>query len=181
MKETFAGKVRKIMQDRKGREIWIQEIAIELDMVSDAEKRKLYRTILDLKRSGEIEPLKKGAYIYKGKKQKPQLQEVMWRVLRDRRKVTVDDLIEMAGAEKSYVKEWLQMLVRRGIVRKNKNGIYLMIQDPVDMPKNEEKAEKLRRIRAEKKKALDAIDKVVTLALEARMAVVEISEDADQQ
>jgi len=176
MKKTFAGKVRKIMQDLKGREISTQDIAVMLDMVSDADKRVLYRILIDFRHSDEIERVKKGVYIYKGKKCKPQLQEVMWRVLRDRRKVTVDDLVEMAGAEESYVKEWLQMLVRREIVRKYKNGNYLMIKDPVDMPRNEEKAQKLRRIRAKKKKALDALDKAVTAALEARMAVVEIEE-----
>lgn len=105
-----------------------------------------------------------------------ELQEIMWRFLRARKKVTIDDLIEISGAGERYIKEWLQMLVRREIVRKYKNGNYLMIKDPVEMPRNESKAKRLRRIRAEKKKALDAIDKVVALALEARMAVVEIEE-----
>lgn len=176
MKKTFAGKVRKIMQDLKGREISTQDIAVMLDMVSDADKRVLYRILIDFRHSGEIERVKKGIYIYKGKKCKPQLQEIMWRFLRARKKVTIDDLVEISGAEESYAKEWLQLLVRREIVRKYKNGNYLMIKDPVDMPRNEKKAERLRRIRAEKKKALDAIDKVVTIALEARMAVVEIEE-----
>ncbi len=177
MKKTFVGKVRKIIAAHPG-EIKTKEIALKLDLVFDKEKQPLYQALRDFAATGEIEKIRQGVFIYKGRKNPAQLQQIMWRFLRSRRKVTVDDLIEISGAEKTYVKEWLQMLVRREIVRKYKNGNYLMIKDPVDMPRNEKKAEKLRRIRAEKKKALDAIDKVVTLALEARMAVVEIAESS---
>ena len=175
MKETLAGKVRKIMEASPG-EIRTREIAEKLDLVFDKEKQPLYQALRDFVSAGEIEKIRQGVFIYKGRKNPAQLQEIMWRFLRARKKVTIDDLIEISRAEKSYVKEWLQLLVRREIVRKYKNGNYLMIKDPVDMPKNEKKAQRLRRIRAEKKKALDAIDKVVALALEARMAVVEIEE-----
>jgi len=180
MKETFAGKVRKIIKSSRG-EISTQEIAEELDLVFKKEKKVLYQTLRDFVSSGEIEKIRNRVFVYKGSQKPAQSQEIMWRVLRARKKVTVDDLIEISGADERYVKEWLQMLVRREIVRKYANGNYLMIKDMLDMPRNEEKAERLRRIRSEKKKALDAIDKVVTVALEARMAVVEISEDADRQ
>jgi hypothetical protein len=175
MKKTFAGKVRTIIQGTLG-PITTKEIALRLDLVSDKEKQPLYQTLRDFVSNGEIEKIRKGVFRYKGKQVPAQFQEIMWRVLRSRRKVTVDDLIEISSAGRPYVREWLQMLVRREIVRKHANGTYLMIKDPVDMPRNEDKAAKLRRIRAEKKKALDAIDKVVTIALEARMAVVEIEE-----
>ncbi len=177
MKETFAGKVRTIIQGTPG-SITTRELAEKLDLVFREDKRPLFAVLRDFVASGEIEKIRNGVFRYKSKQEPPQYQEIMWRVLRSRRKVTVDDLIEISRAEKSYVKEWLQMLVRREIVRKHANGNYLMIKDPVDMPRNEKKAERLRRIRAEKKKALDAIDKVVTLALEARMAVVEIEESS---
>ena len=175
MKKTFAGKVRDIIAAAPG-EIRTQEIAEKLDLVFDKEKQPLYQALRDFVSAGEIEKVRQGVFLYKGKKNPAQLQEIMWRFLRSRKKVTVDDLIEISRAEKLYVKEWLQLLVRREIVRKYKNGNYLIIKDTVDMPKNEKKAQRLRRIRAEKKKALDALDKVVTMALEARMAVVEIEE-----
>ena len=175
MKKTFAGKVRKIIAAYPG-EFKTKEVALELDLVFNTDRQPLYQTLRDFVSNGEIEKIRKGVFRYKGIQNPAQFQEIMWRVLRARRKVTVDDLIEISGAEKTYIKEWLQMLVRREIVRKHANGNYLMIKDPVEMPRNEEKADRLRRIRAEKKKALDAIDKVVALALEARMAVVEIEE-----
>ena len=162
MKKTFAGKVREIIQGSPG-PVGTQEIAERLDLVFDKEKQPLYQALRDLVSSGEIEKIKKGVFRYKGKQGPAQFQEIMWRFLRSRKKVTIDDLIEISRAEKSYVKEWLQMLVRREIVRKYKNGNYLMIKDPVDMPRNEEKAQRLRRIRAEKKKALDKIDKETDL------------------
>ena len=180
MKETFAGKIRKIMKAAEG-EITTEEIAEKLDLVFKKDKKLLYQTLRDFVSSGEVEKIRNRVFIYKGRQKPAQSQEIMWRVLRSRKKVTVDDLIEISGADKRYVKEWLLMLVRREMVRKYSNGNYLMIKDPVDMPRNEEKAERLRRIRAEKKKALDALDRVVTLALEARMAVVEIDEDEGER
>lgn len=175
MKETFAGKIRKIIAAYPG-EFRTQDIAVRLDLVFAGDKQPLYQALKDFVLTGEIEKIRKGVFRYKGKQGTPQFQEIMWRVLRSRRKVTVDDLIEISGAREIYVKEWLRMLMRREIVRKYKNGNYLIIKDTVDMPRNEKKAQRLRRIRAQKKKALDALDKVVTLALEARMAVVEIEE-----
>ena len=175
MKETFAGRIRNIIAAYPG-EFRTREIAERLDLVFNKDKQPLYQALRDFVSAGEIEKIRQGVFIYKGRKNPAQLQEIMWRFLRARKKVTIDDLVEISGAGRRYVREWLQMLVRREIVRKNPNGIYLIIKDPVDMPKNEKKAQRLRRIRAEKKKALDAIDKVVTIALEARMAIVEIEE-----
>ena len=162
MKKTFAGKIRNIIAACPG-EIRTREIAEKLDLVFDSDKQPLYQALRDFASTGEIEKIRQGVWVYKGRKNPAQFQEIMWRFLRARKKVTIDDLIEISGAEKRYVKEWLQMLVRREIVRKYKNGNYLMIKDPVEMPRNE-------------KKALDKIDRVVALALEARMAVVEIEE-----
>ena len=175
MKKTFAGKVRKLIAACP-REFRTQEIAEKLDLVFDKEKQPLYQALRDFAETGEIKKIRQGVFVYKGRKNPAQFQEIMWRFLRARKKVTIDDLVEISGAERKYAREWLLMLVRREIVRKYKNGNYLIIKDTVDMPRNEEKAQRLRRIRAEKKKALDALDKVVVMALEARMAVVEIAE-----
>ena len=101
-----------------------------------------------------------GVYNYRGKQGgKPEIQEVMWRLLRSRRTVTVEDLQEMAEAEESYVLEWLRMLIRRGIVRES-GGSYQMIKDTVEMPRNDEKAERLRRLRAKWKAVKETVDEV---------------------
>ena len=180
MKETFADKVRKIYRERAGRDVNNQQVCILLDLVFDSDKRILYAAQRDMRARGELVRVRPGVHVYKGKKNKPELQEIMWRILRARRTVSVADLVEMAGAKESYVLEWLHLMVRRGIVRKNSpaSGIpkYTMISDPVEMPRNDKKADRLWRMRAEKKKALAAIDQVVNLALQARMAVNDIQE-----
>lgn len=176
MKEAFADKVRKTYRARAGREVTNPEVAEALDLVFDRDKRILYAAQRDMRDRGELVRVRPGVHVYKGKKNKPELQEIMWRILRARRTVSVADLVEMAGAKENYVLEWLHLMVRRGIVRNNSVGTYTMISDPVEMPRNDKKADRLRRMRAEKKKALAAIDQVVNLALQARMAVNDIQE-----
>jgi len=186
--ESFAGKIRKIVRDAAGREVAAKEISWALDL--DAGKKasvSLYKTLGNLARSGEIERVRPGVYKWKGKdpgalllarktRHMTQLREIMWRVLRAKRTVTVDDLRELSGANERYAKEWLNMLVRRGVVRKNKNKTYQIVSDPVQMPQDEKKAERLRRIRQNKKNALLALDEAYLAITRARMAITEIGE-----
>lgn len=196
MKETFAGTVREVLQDlgKDGAEIIIQEAAVDprLDLVFDKDKRPLYNTVRDMMLSGEVLRVRPGAYKYIGRMKSPEMQEIMWKVLRSRKTLTVEDLQQMSGASENYTKEWLQMLMRRKIIRRNKNNTFTLIRDPGPVtPRNEEKAAKLRRIRREKKKAaIEAVDQVagdilssepmealMHNTLEARMAIMEIPED----
>lgn len=173
MKETFAGTVREVLKEfgAGGKEIVIQDAAWDprLDLVFDKDKRPLYIAVRDMLRAGEIERVRPGVYKYIGRMTSPEMQEIMWKVLRSQKTRTIEDLQQMAGASENYTKEWLRMLIRRKMVRKNKNGTYTLFRDPGPIPPlNEEKAAKLRRIRREKKKAaLESIDKIANTALGA--------------
>lgn len=175
---SFTDKVRKLVKTLgQTREVKVSEVAIKLDLVGGQEKRLLYRALCDLQKAGEIERTRTGFYRWKGKAPaKPEFQEVMWRILRARKVVTIEDLQELAGAKESYIKEWLCMLVRRDVVRKVKGGRYQLINDTVEMPRNEKKAARLRRMRANKTDALKALDKAHLAITEARKAIVSISE-----
>jgi hypothetical protein len=94
----------------------------------------------------------------------------MWRVLRAKRTVTVEDLLMMAGAAGSYAREWLGMLEARGVVRKAGQK-YVLIKDHVEMPENDAKAERLRALRARMK---GAIADLRTTTLAVRQATNEI-------
>jgi hypothetical protein len=185
MKQTFTGRVRKIMQElgAGGREFGVQEVAVTLDMVSNEEKRPLYNCINTLRKAGEIQRVRPGVLLYKGRKKgAPEVQEVMWRILRARRTVTIEDLMELAGASHAYAKEWLGMLRRRTIISRtdfpgNKPSKFTMIKDPVQMPLNDAKSDRIRQMRAEKKKAMAALDAAYTNILEARIAINSIPED----
>jgi len=183
MRETFADKVRKLCRElgAAGREFGTDELAERLDMVFAQHKKPLYKALHDFEKCGEIQRVRRGVYRYKGKNKPPETQERMWRILRARRKVTVTDLQELAGADANYAREWLRMLGRNGVVKKaaTTDGafVFRMVSDPVVMPRNEKKAERLRRIREKKKIALEMTDRLYATALEIRMAINSIPEE----
>lgn len=99
---------------------------------------------------------------------KLQLWTIMWRTLRVRKTLTVDDLIELSGASRYYAKNFLRRLIKREIVRAIKIGRkwkYQLINDPVIMPEIL-RSEKASKIRAEKKKVSAAINRIIEISSE---------------
>jgi len=141
-----------------GREVTNRELAAALDLVSDADKRPMYRVLADLWRQKEIRRVRPGVHIYIGKPGDDELRQKLWRVFRRLRIVTVDDLVELTGASDGYSKEFLRMLVKRDVARRiddpkrQDKSKYQMISDPVKMPVDEEKARCLRKLRRRKKR-----------------------------
>lgn len=159
MRGSFAGEVRKIIAGTLG-EISISEISDRLGIALPKTKKRLYTTIRDLLRAGEIERRREGVYAWKEKARKPERREVMWRLLRARIIVTVEDLQEMAGVSREYAEEWLRMLVKKEIVRKT-GKIYRLLSAPVEMPENTEKAGQLRDLRKRMAEAAAMLRKAV--------------------
>ncbi len=159
MNETFTGRIRKAARALAPNTFTTRDLSIQAGIKSRLEDRNIRSVINDLRKTGEIVNMSRGVYTYAGKqKGKPEIRERMWRILRARRNVSVDDLMELAGASEDYAKQWLRMLDRRGVIRA-KNGRYRMIEDPIDMPEDDAKAEALRRLRGTKKaQALKALD-----------------------
>ena len=180
MKETFTGRVRQACHylGEYGNEILLDQVYDRMNVRTYKEKDEVRTAVSQLCRAGELIRINEGTYKLRLKvPERPQLQEVMWRVLRARRTVTEADLEELAGASPSYAKEWLLMLTRQKIVRKLKNGSWQMLHDPgPQMPLNEEKAERMRQLRKKKKEALEAMDRAFTAIAEARMAMSEMEE-----
>ena len=181
MKRTgLAGRVREAMHSlgASGRPVESAALAVKLDMVSNKEKQTLYRVLGDFVKSGEITRIRRGVYLYNANNKPPQLQEIMWRYLRAKKTVKIDDLVEISGASRDYAAEWVFMLERRKIVEKIRLGgarKYRLISDPVIMPKDEAKAEKLKKLRKQKKReALRALAAVDTAIREAQKKILEI-------
>lgn len=131
--------------------------------------KKMLNTLSDLARNGRILRVRQGVYTPNANTKKPDKREVMWRVLRMRGGVTVADLQEMAGVSSCYAKEWLRILVERGVaikvVPQDKNNPHswrLIKTDIAEMPVDTKKAARLRKIRRLKKeqiaRKLDQID-----------------------
>ena len=172
MRDSFANRVRTILRNRQGGDVTVAEIARPLDCVFKADKLPIYQALRDMRKSGEVA----GVYRWVGRgDQKPQLQQVMWRVLRARRMVTVEDLQELSGAGAEYANVWLRMLVAREVVRKNTNGTYQLVRDVVAMPVNEKNIQKQRRLRRQQREVLAALAAVMMAAERARMVIEEMA------
>ncbi len=159
MRGSFAGEVRKVIAGTLG-EISISEIADRLGIALPKTRKRLHTTIRDLLRAGEIERRGEGVYAWKEKARKTERREVMWRLLRARVFVTVEDLQEMAGVSREYAEEWIRMLVKKEIVRKTGKA-YRLVSDPVEMPENTEKAGQLRDLRKRMAEAAALLRKAV--------------------
>jgi hypothetical protein len=179
MKQTgIAKRVRAAIErlGKGGSQVFsISEICLELDLISDAEKRPVYNCMNDLRASGAVERVRPGVYRTVKQESGPQRQEVMWRLLRARRRVSVADLVELAGVSEAYAAEWLQAMARQGVAVKA-GDVYRLVADAVAQPEIVGKKEKYRRIREAKKKALTALDEAFAAIVAARMAVGDIQE-----
>jgi predicted transcriptional regulator of viral defense system len=181
MKETFTGRVRAAVEDLAILQKWefsLQQLYDKVGVQTYEQRRQVRSVVADMCKSGELERVGEGVYrLLQRPAGKPQIQEVMWRVLRARRTVTLADMEELAGAAPTYATEWFKMLSRRKIVRHLKNGSWQMVKDPgPTMPLNDEKAERLRKMRAKKKEALACMDRAFVAIAEARMAMSEMEE-----
>lgn len=128
------------------------------------EKKRAWNTLRDLVRSGELERVDRGRYrLVKRADMAPKKQAVMWRFLKMRRVVTVDDLVEVSAASRDYVREWLRGLARKDVVRRREDGAFVLTQEmpAAEPPKNDAKAEKLRELRRERKaRVMEALDRI---------------------
>ena len=157
-----------------GRSVSNSELAVALDLVSDKGKRDMYRALIDMRKRGEIIRVKPGLHAWIGKSTADnELRRKIWRVIRARRTVAISDLVELTGASVTYVKDYIQMLSRREIIKPLKakgNWKYQLINDPVIMPEDTDNANKARKYRQQKKAealaALDAADLAIKKAKE---------------
>lgn len=131
--------------------------------------------VCELVRSGEMERVSRGRYRYLGKDERPTCQEVMWRLLQNLKRLSVEDLALMTGAGLGHVRNWLALLEKRGLARREGNK-YVLIDESAEMPRNEAKAAYLRRRYEQKKKALAKLDAALGAVAEARMAVSDMEE-----
>lgn len=168
--ETFTGRVRAaarkvgLSMDGTPIEFSVADLSHAVGVASSAESKKLHWALRDLKKAGELMSVRKGVYLpVEPKRERKPLEKrvVMWRFLRMRKRVTVGDLQEVAGVSEKYAEEWLQMLARRGIVKSTTSGKFQLLGDPVAMPANDEKAAKLRALRARKRAVMIGVVKAV--------------------
>lgn len=189
--ESFAGRVRAAARKlgADGNEFSAGDLSHEAGVQTFDGNKRLHWVIRDLKNAGELVVVHKGIYRLNKEPQNLRLsntepkkveggrsrslREIMWRFLRMRKVVTVGDLQEASGAAESYASEWLRMLSRQEVVKKLSGGRWqLVVTDVLDTPHDLEKAEKLRKMRAERKeKLLGLIDSALIRIGQAQLQV----------
>lgn len=172
--ETMAGRTRAAMAalSQESETVTAQALAGYLGLKTHEERSPMYVALSDMKSRGEIQDAGvRGVYRFIALKKKPFLRTVMWRILRARKSVTVDDLMELAGASQFYAREWLGMLVKREIVKKMKGGRYRLLEDVVEEPVNTDRSERLKAWRKNKKTTLAALDRASDAIDVARAAL----------
>ncbi|MFZ0932308.1 MAG: hypothetical protein WAN11_27160 [Syntrophobacteraceae bacterium] len=158
MRNSLADKVRTAAQDFRaaGRSFTPAEMGIKLGVQTYKENARVYDAILHLVRAKEVQRVSRGAYTYTGKlNQKPSKQKIMWNYFRMRMKcgasVTIEELQAAAKVSADYAREWLNFLIRAGFAKDHGNGRFQLLKDPVEMPLNENKAQRLRDLRKSKR------------------------------
>jgi hypothetical protein len=136
------------------------------EMVAGRKVRPMVQAALrDMLRSGEVTRVELGRYGWARRAEKVQLRAKMWSILRARRVVSVEDLMELTGASRGYARQWTTTLETQEIVRRLPDGRVQMVVDPVTLPDDEAKAAKLRQIR--RKKALRTMGEALRTMAEA--------------
>ena len=156
---SFAKQVRDALAElteATGKAATTDEISIRLQLMTHKDHKRLINTLSEMSRDGKIERVGKGLYKSIPQGGKPNIAERMWSVLRMRKRVNVEDLMVMAGAGNNYAKEWLRALERQDVVVKQGEGnldscTWVLLKDSIEMPQNEDKAERLRNLRQTKK------------------------------
>jgi hypothetical protein len=177
MKETFAGKVREAVTALK--RFSAGAVSDQLGIQTHADLEKVRDVISDMRRRGEVKWVARGEYEYLGRSRPPQKQAVMWRYLRSSRSfggVTIDELREASNASADYAQEWIDLLASRGIVKSVKDR-WQLVSDPIEMPQNDEKAARLRAVRAKKReKILNSLAKAKEAVADAEKLIREMTE-----
>ncbi len=178
--QSFAKTVNDTLQAAArsgGGEADANKLSCLLHLQTRQEHKRLLNTLSDLSRRGKIVRVRQGVYAPAPAAGEPDKREIMWRLLKMRRRVTVDDLMEMAAVSRAYANEWLRLLVKREVVsciqEPGQPGRWVLINDCAEMPQDSDKAERLRNIRLKKKKALARIDSIRTLLAELKQLLLE--------
>lgn len=164
-------------------QVELGDISNALMVQTTVAHKRVANALRELRKQGLVMRVRQGVYALAKSTGHQELREVMWRLLRMRRRVTVDDLMEMSGAGVEYARDWLRMLENLGVVKKISQGaasnprVWQLIKDTVEMPVDAENAARLRELRKKKKQqALADIAAAQLILCKAHQAITEMED-----
>jgi len=144
-----------------GGEVNTNQLSCALFLQTSKDHKRMLNALSDLRKRGEVIRVNQGIYSIERKPEQVDKREVMWRTIRMRKVVTISDLQEFADVSHDYAKQWLQMLVKRKIAIRvdpqdptRPRSWRLIKHDLTEMPIDTNKAERLRKIRKDRKRQL---------------------------
>ncbi|MBU1564370.1 MAG: hypothetical protein KJ630_01925 [Proteobacteria bacterium] len=157
------------------------DISSALFVQTRLQHKRLLNTLCELASDGKLRRISQGVYgPVIGPEKPPDKRQVMWRLFRMRKRVTLDDLMEMAEVSRDYAREWLSMLVKRQVARRIEqpggHGLWMLINDTLEMPVNEAKAIKLREQRQKKRAITSKLDAIDTALADVRQILSTLEE-----
>jgi predicted transcriptional regulator of viral defense system len=118
------------------------------NLVPQHPERRIRGVITEFIKTGEIEKLGNGVYRYAGKTRRRTLLDVIWHLVRSRKRFSTDDIERLSSAARDTVLEYLHCLAHMGYIRQARRGIWQLVNDPgPDTPVNTTKCARLKRIR----------------------------------
>ena len=136
----------------------VDAISRALNNQTRLQHKRLINTLSELHLAGRLRRIDTGLYGPPDVPRPPDRRERMWRILKMRRRVQCDDLVEMAEVSRDYANEWLCMLVKQGVAVKHQQGkakaTWQLVNDPGETPVDTAKAARLRALRKQKKERL---------------------------
>lgn len=164
--QTVLDAVKKAVES--GGEVEVNDLSDLLQLKTRQEHKRMLNTMSDLTRSRRVVRVRQGVYAAPRSPGPADKREVMWRLIKMRRRVTLDDLMELAAVTREYAREWLGLLVRREVATKiqepgSTRAIWVLRNDSAEMPVDDLKAERLRAIRKKNKGIVDKLKEAQSL------------------
>lgn len=154
---TVMAALRELAGKSEAGEVTVTDLSHHLFIQTQDGHKKMLNALYELAKNNRAARVRQGVYALTDRPSRPlELRQVMWRILKMRKRVTVEDLMTMAGASEKYALEWLRMLETRQVVRKigtaPRPSVWLLLATDIDMPVDDSNAVKLRALREKKKK-----------------------------
>ena len=182
-RESFAKQVLKILcgwavEYPQG--VTVDQLSIGLGLKSRPDHKRMLNALSDHHKAGRVLRVRQGVYLPTPPNvltKPPEKRQVMWSLLKWRKVVSVDDLVELAGVSEDYAAEWLRMLEKHGQVKRNSDTRpWRLLGNPGEMPIDDQKADRLQAMRKRKHNALVCLELAQKAILQARRELNEIED-----
>lgn len=135
------------------------EVSSKLFVQTRLEHKRVLNILSQLSQQGRLARISQGVYgPIPASGKTLEKREIMKNIINIRKRVTVEDMVEMAEVTKEYAREWLRLMTVNGALRKEQApgmpATWYRVREITELPNDTGKAERLRQIRKQQKQQL---------------------------